>query len=140
MGYMNHLINERRLGEKVYVDSCGLTASFLGSAPDQRMKQVGKQKGILFDHQAKVFESTFFETFDAIFGVTKDINTHLQSLAYTNEARAKIHLATDFSQKYKGDDIPDPYYLGDQGFEKIWEMIEDSCLGIYDHFIENLKQ
>lgn len=135
MGYMNHLATQKGLNGQVHIDSCGLHASFVGSPPDQRMQAVAKQKGVLFDHRAKVFESTFFETFDAIFGVSADIVSHLQSLAHTQEALSKIHLVTDYSQNYQGIDMPDPYYLGAQGFQKTWEMIEDSCEGIYQKFL-----
>lgn len=135
MGYMNHLTSQKGMDDKVYVDSCGLHANFIGSPPDQRMQLVAKQKGVLFDHQAKLFEPAFFETFQGIFGVTKDVVAHIRSLASTESEKAKVHLVTDFSQNYRGADIPDPYYLGAKGFEKTWEMIEESCFGIYEKFI-----
>jgi len=136
MGYMNHLAYQKGMNNQLYVDSCGLYANFLGASPDQRMQAVAKQKGILFDHQAKIFEPAFFETFQAIFGVTEEVISHLHSFAHTKEEKAKVYLATAFSQNYKGKDIPDPYYLGTQGFEKIWDMIEDSCEGIFNHFVK----
>ncbi|WP_420420558.1 low molecular weight phosphotyrosine protein phosphatase [Simkania sp.] len=132
---MNHLALQKGVSDQVYIDSCGLHSSFLGSAPDARMQRVAKEKGITFTHQAKMFEPAFFDTFQAIFGVTEEIVSHLRSLAHTPEEKAKVHLATTFSENFKGMDIPDPYYLGAQGFEKIWEIIEDACNGIFDEFI-----
>ena len=136
MGYMNHLALQKGISDQVYIDSCGLHSSFLVSPPDARMQRVAKEKGIIFNHQAKMFEPAFFDSFQAIFGVTEEIVSHLRSLAHTPEEQAKIHLATAFSQNYKGMDIPDPYYLGAKGFEKIWEIIEDACLGIFKQFIQ----
>lgn len=134
-GYMGFLVKEKNLEDRVYVDSCGLYATFLGSQPDGRMKEVAHSKGIHLDHQAKLFQSTYFEMFDAIFGVTGEVVAHLRSLAQTKEALSKIYHVTDFSVLYRGRDIPDPYYLGKDGFEKAWEMIEDVCQGIFEHFI-----
>lgn len=136
MGYLNHLAQQKGVGDQVYIDSCGLHSSFLGSAPDTRMQRVAKERGIIFTHQAKMFEPAFFETYQAIFGVTEEIVSHLRSLAHTPEEQAKIYHATAFSQNHKGMDIPDPYYLGAQGFDKIWDIIEDACNGIFKQFIQ----
>ena len=136
MGYLNHLAEQQGVSDQVYIDSCALHSSFVGSAPDARMQRVAKEKGVLFTHQAKVFQPAFFETFEAIFGVTDEIVSHLRALAHTLEERAKIYHAMAFSQNFKDKDIPDPYYLGAQGFDKVWEMIEDGCKGIYKQFIQ----
>lgn len=136
MGYTNHLLIEKGVQSKVYVDSCALFAHFLGSPPDERMQTIAKRNGVLFNHEAKLFESAFFQTFQAIFGVTKEIVSHLHAMADTKEEKGKIYLATAFSKKYQGLDIPDPYYLGIKGFEKTWDMIQEVCQSIYQQFIE----
>lgn len=136
MGYMNHLALQKNMSEKIYADSCGLDAHFLGAPPDQRIQIFAQQRGIFFAHKAKLFEPSFFDFFQEIFGVTKDIVSRTQSFARTEKERQKVHLVTGFSEKYRNVDIPDPYYLGESSFERIWDMIEDSCKGIYRHFIE----
>jgi len=135
MGYMRHLASQHGTKKQLHVDSCGLHAHFLGSAPDQRMQSVAHRRGVFFDHRAQLFETAFFDLFQAIFGVTKEVVSHLRLLAHNEDSRAKVYLASDFSRQFRGLDIPDPYYLGDWGFEENWEMIEDCCLGIYEFFI-----
>ena len=136
MGYMRHLTSQRETEERVHVDSCGLHAHFLGSTPDQRMQSIAHRRGVFFNHRAQLFETAFFDLFHAIFGVTKEVVSHLRLLTDSEENRAKVYLASDFSRQFRGMDIPDPYYLGERDFAESWEMIEDCCLGIYEFFIQ----
>jgi len=134
---MEHLLKKNGKEGKVMVDSCGLYEHFLGATPDSRMQAEAKRKGIHLHHQAKLFEPVFFEVYTAIFGVTTEITGHLRFSAKDEKEKEKIHLVTDFSQKFKGHDILDPYYHDNSAFEKTWEMIEDSCKGIYEHLVKN---
>lgn len=127
-GMMEHLLNEK--GIKGYVESCGLYATFLGKSPDRRMQEGGVKRGIILENRAKIFESSYFDQFDAIFCVTNDVLKTVQAMAHTQDHQKKIHLATAFSEKFQGEEIPDPYFRGEKGFEHVWEMIEDSCQGI----------
>ena len=57
--------------------------------------------------------------------------TVLQAQAF-KEFLSKLYLATHFSKTHEGQDIPDPYFEGDQGFENIWKVMEEACQGIAD--------
>ncbi|NGX51422.1 MAG: putative low molecular weight protein-tyrosine-phosphatase AmsI, partial [Chlamydiae bacterium] len=67
-GILEHLLSERKI--PAHVESCGLHAAFLGSSPDQRMQKVANTRGLTLENQAKVFEESYFDQFDAIFCVT----------------------------------------------------------------------
>lgn len=125
---MEHLFEEK--GIQGYIESCGLHATFLGNPPDRRMQEGATKRGITLENRAKVFEATYFDQFDAIFCVTNDVLNAVKAMAHTQEHQQKIYLATAFSEKFKGEEIPDPYFGGDKGFEYAWEMIEESCQGI----------
>ena len=131
-GEMEYLLKEK--GIAAYIESCGLQSTFLGNPPDRRMQAVAQAHGIILDDRAKIFESSFFEQFDAIFCVTEDVLSAVKAMAYTNEHQNKIFMATHFSAKYKDEEIPDPYFGGEKGFELLWDRIEDSCKGIMHHF------
>ncbi len=46
------------------------------------------------------------------------------------DEKAKIRLMTSFSNLYKGENIPDPYFGVDNGFELVLDMLEESCVGL----------
>jgi protein-tyrosine phosphatase len=45
----------------------------------------------------------------------------------------KIHKMTDFRKDWKYEEVPDPYYGGEQGFELVLDLLEDSCNGLLEH-------
>lgn len=94
------------------------------------MQEVANSHGITLDNQAKIFEESYFDQFDMIFCVTKDILSAVKAMAHTKEHRKKVFMATHFSSKYKDEEIPDPYFGNKKGLELLWKMIEDSCEGI----------
>jgi protein-tyrosine phosphatase len=54
----------------------------------------------------------------------------LRAIAASEAQKNKIHFMTEFSPKYKGKDVPDPYYGGDEGFNRVIDMLEDACEGL----------
>lgn len=127
-GMMEHLLKEK--GIRADVESCGLHATFLGSPPDRRMVEGANKRGITLNNRAKMFKTYYFDRFDAIFCVTHDVLKAIQSMAHTSAHQKKIYLATAFSEKFKGEEMPDPYFGREKGFDLAWEMIEESCQGI----------
>ena len=113
-------------------DSCGIGWYFLGEDPDPRTLASLKKRGITIEHKAQKFQERFFQEFDLILAVTVDVKEHILGMAKTDADRKKVHLATEFSEKYKGEEIPDPYYSEDKGFDQVLDMAEDIA--------ENLKK
>lgn len=131
------LVEERGLSEKFYIDSCGVEDTFLGAPADQRMRLAAKKRGIALNHKAQLFEDSFFAVFDYIFVVNKEVLQLLSSRAPSPEMRAKIHLATHYSSRYRDQEIPDPYYGDADAFDHTLEIAEDSARGLLAHFISS---
>jgi len=131
-GILEHRLEERKI--PAYVESCGLHGLFLGSPPDQRMQKEAKNHGITLSNHSKLFEISFFDQFDLIFCATQAVLSALKAMASTAEHQKKLFLMSHFSKAHHGDDIFDPYHYGDDGFEKVWEVMDECCMGIIDHF------
>lgn len=112
------------------VDSCGIGSWHVGHLADERMQKVAQIRGIPLSHKAKQFKEEYFEEFDYILAADKEVLSYLFSWADKVENKAKIHLITEFSVCYQGQDIPDPYYQGEPGFDYVMDMLEDSCQGL----------
>lgn len=133
MATLNHLALERKVD--VHADSCGIGWVHLGQRPSLKTFEAAKKRGILIDHRTQQFEDSFFEVYDLILTVDEDIAEQLKLRG--PQAAKKIHLASAFSRKFKGQPIPDPYYLSDNGFDDVMDMIVDCCQGLLDHLVNN---
>lgn len=130
-GTLRHLALQK--GLELNIDSCGLGWFHLGEHPDPRAFEAAKKRGILLDHRAQQFSEADLDTFDYLFAVDSDVAEQIKLHAKTEAQKAKVHLATAFSRKYKNQPIPDPYYMGLSGFEQMMDLAIDSCEGILEH-------
>lgn len=130
-GMLRHMAQKNDL--ELHIESCGLGDWHLGRLPDERMREASKKRGIILSSRAQVFHPTFFERFDLILVADNKILNELYRYVTTPDSKAKIHFITHFSGCYKDQEIPDPYYQGEAGFEHVLNMIEDSCEGLLEH-------
>jgi protein-tyrosine phosphatase len=56
----------------------------------------------------------------------------LKNKARNESDRRKIYKITDFSKEWNYDEVPDPYYGGDEGFELVLDLLEDACEGLLE--------
>ncbi len=129
---LEKLVKKQKIADRVYIDSCALTSWYLGCSADPRMCLAASKRGIQIDltHRAKLFEEQFFQLFHYIFAVDKEVLALLHAFPLFEEEKKKIYLASAFSKKYRDQDIPDPYYGGEEGFELVMDQAEDCCRGI----------
>lgn len=130
---LRHLARKEPIGDTLSIESCGLGDWHIGQLPDLRMREASQNRGIVLSSRAQKFQSAFLERFDLILAADSRVLQDLHRHAKSPEHKAKIHLITHFSSCYPEEDIPDPYYQGEAGFEQVLDMIEDSCLGILEH-------
>lgn len=130
----------RRFAQKRGIDarivSCGLGSFHLGHQADSRMADAARLRGYSIVTTAKQFQPNYFDEFDYLIALDHEILQELYLTSKTTEQKAKIHLLTHFSDTYKDQDVPDPYYAGESGFEQVLDIIEDSCLGLLDSLEE----
>lgn len=117
-------------GDRAFVDSAGLTAYYLGHPVEERMRIAMQKKGIDPVHRSKLFHPDDFARFDYIFAVSREVQEQLVGLARSPEERKKVHLATDFALKFKGQDILDPYAEDVAAFDRAAEIALDAAQGI----------
>jgi len=132
---LRHLAAQRNLGDQLHTDSCGIGWVHLGERPDPRSFEAAKKLGILIDHRTQQFQDHFFEVYDLILTVDQEIAEQLKLRA--PNLKEKIKLATEFSRKFKGQPIPDPYYMSKSGFDEVMEIVLDSCNGLLDHLFKS---
>lgn len=109
------------------VDSAGTGEWHVGKHPDERSIATAKKHGIDISKQkGKHFTAKLFDEFDYIYVMDNSNYNDVIFLAKTNEHRAKVKLILD--ELFPGDnvDVPDPYYGLQNGFDIVYEMLNEA--------------
>ncbi|ELP91028.1 low molecular weight protein-tyrosine-phosphatase, putative [Entamoeba invadens IP1] len=134
-GVMKKLVKSRGLSAKYIIDSAGTAGYHSGDQPDSRMRAAGLGRGYTFDHISRQVKQSDFSNFDII--VAMD-DSNYSDLMYNcpKEYQDKIHKMVEYCKKSKDSEVPDPYYSGLKGFQKVIDMLEDGCKNLLDQ-LEN---
>ena len=111
-----------------YVDSAGTSAYHVGEKPDKRSILTAKRHGIDISNQrARKFIKSDFINFDVIYAMDKENFHDIISLAKDDFQQRKVKLLLNESKLFSNKSVPDPYYGGDDGFEDVYQMLDQAC-------------
>src|SRR5699024_7541706 len=104
------------------------TANYhVGEQPDERMIATGKKHGLdLTTLRGRQFTRADFDQFDRIYVMDNSNYANVIKLAHTAEERSKVSLILNEIIPGENCDVPDPYYGGDQGFEHVYDLLNQS--------------
>lgn len=117
-----HLAAEAGAADDFTVDSAGTGAWHIGEQADSRMRRAARQRGIVITSIARQVTRQDFEDFDVIVAMDRSNFKALTGMAPTAH-RAKVVLLRDFAPNARGEDVPDPYYGDDEGFEEVLDIV-----------------
>jgi len=125
-GVMQKLLTDRSLLDAFELDSAGTHAYHVGEPPDDRAVEAALSRGIdLAQQRARRVEVEDFQRFDYILAMDADNLQHLRHMQ-PDEGRAEVRLLLDFSREDPGGAVPDPYYGGAAGFERVLDILEEA--------------
>ena len=114
--------------EKFYVDSAGTAGYHVGELPDKRSIATAKKHGLdITNQRCRKFTKKDFQEFDYIFAMDESNYNNILALAETTEDRNKVHMILNQISPNSNAEVPDPYYGGDQGFENVYQMLDEAC-------------
>jgi len=122
-GVLRHKLREAGLSEQVEVASAGTGDWHVGNPPDKRSQAAAKRRGYdLSAQRAQQVSRADFTAYDLILAMD---NSNLRNLKALQPATGKAELDL-FLRRYAGevDEVPDPYYDGEHGFEHVLDLIE----------------
>jgi len=117
--------------DRFMVDSAGTHAYHVGEQSDPRSRQTAKTRGVdLSQIRARKVAAADFEHFDHVLAMDSD-NYHNLMAICPNEYQHKVELFLDYAENEKETDVPDPYYGGPNGFEHVFDLVEEASKGLY---------
>lgn len=130
------LVEKRGLAGRFEIDSAGTTGYHVGEPPDRRMTDAAAGRGIRLTGQSRQFVRADFDDFDAIVAMDDDNLDGIRSLDPSGRHASKVHLMLDFHPDHAGEGVPDPYYGGRQGFERVLDLLEEACPRLLDELLK----
>ncbi|PAU66420.1 protein-tyrosine-phosphatase [Pseudomonas sp. PIC25] len=133
-GVFRRRVREAGLEERIHIDSAGTGGWHVGKAPDSRTCRAARLRGYdLSGLRARQFQREDFERFDLVLAMDHSNLRHIQAMRPAT-ARAELDL---FLRRYDMtlDEVPDPYYGGEDGFEQVLDLIE----GASDALLAEIK-
>jgi protein-tyrosine phosphatase len=121
-------IMRSKLSNDFIVDSAGTGGWHAGELPDKRSISTAKNRGLdITSQRARQFKISDFDTFDYIYVMDNSNYNDVMALAPNEEAKSKVKLILNELFPNENVDVPDPYYGGQDGFENVFDMLNEAC-------------
>ncbi|MDQ1243203.1 MAG: low molecular weight protein-tyrosine phosphatase [Pseudomonadota bacterium] len=138
-GVFRRLVAERVPGAEIEVDSAGTHDYHVGDPPDPRSIAAAARRGVdLRQLRARLIRDEDFERFDLIIAMDR---LNRETLLERSPApfRERIRLFMEFASDPEVEDVPDPYYGGAPGFERVLDLAEEAAAGLLDEVLERAR-
>lgn len=129
-----HKVTEKGLQNKISCDSAGTANYHIGEDPDSRSIEVAIKHGVPIQHKGKQFHHSDGDYFNYIMAMDQSNERNIiHELGYRHEG---LYLMRDFDPEGKGEEVPDPYYGGKDGFEHVYQILNRSTERLLDFIID----
>jgi protein-tyrosine phosphatase len=135
-GVFRHVVANSDLKGKIHTDSAGTHAYHIGEPPDRRAQATAVSRGIdISDLRARKVIDEDYERYDYIIAMDND-NLAILLSNCPEHYKDKVHLFLNFAPDRNEQEVPDPYYGGRHGFERVFDMVEAASKGLLDDILK----
>ncbi len=133
-GVLRWLVERERPPVPLRIDSAATHAYHIGEPPDRRARRAAERRGFdISGQRARLVERGDFTRFDHILAMDDDNLSDLESLSKgVPGGTTPVLLMEHAPPPERGLSVPDPYYGGDEGFERVIDMAESACRGLLE--------
>ena len=110
------------------IDSAGTIGFHSGAPADSRMRAAAAARGYSLDSIARRIEPADFERFDLIVTMDDENFQHVNAM-HTGSGALVVRMC-DYCDQQKVMEVPDPFYGGAAGFQKVLDILEDACANL----------
>lgn len=133
----NQKVKEYHLEMTFRGDSCGTSDYHIGELPDERTLQCAADKGIKINHRGRQINRVDIREFDYLIAMDKSNKINIERLIDSSGLHhEQVFLLREFQPDHENIEVPDPYYGGQEAFENVFKIIDDSIT----HFLGFLKE
>jgi len=134
-----HYVEEAGLLDHIHIDSAGTHDYHIGDAPDSRTQRVAQQHGYdMGSLRGRQVGAGDFTRFEYVLAMDEANLAILQRLR-PRDAQSHLGLFLEFAGRHAEREVPDPYYGGAGGFERVLDMVEDAAENLLRHVRQTHK-
>lgn len=137
-GVFRKLVQEQGLTKHIEIDSAGTHAYHVGAPPDARAQQAARRRGIeLSGLRGRQATARDIEQFDYVLAMDRENHENLLEICPTG-LEHKVRLFMEFAPTRSEKEVPDPYFGGAAGFDRVLDMIEEAATGLLEDIRKRL--
>ncbi|HEX7016661.1 MAG TPA: low molecular weight protein-tyrosine-phosphatase [Cyclobacteriaceae bacterium] len=131
-----HKVKTRGLDGVLAADSAGTSDYHIGQPPDDRTMRNALKNGITITHRGQQLSLKHLDEYDYVFAMDFRNHESTKRLANGRNTRARIDLIRSFDPLGPGEEVPDPYFGGERGFQEVFEMLDRSIDKLIDYLVD----
>lgn len=125
-----HYVESAGLSERIVIDSAGTHDYHIGDRPDSRTQKAAQQRGYdMRSLRGRQVTANDFNKFDYVLAMDNANLANLQRMQ-PPLSDSKPRLFLQYARHHAEREVPDPYYGGADGFERVLDMVEDAAQGL----------
>ncbi|MCU7933410.1 MAG: low molecular weight phosphotyrosine protein phosphatase [Candidatus Thiodiazotropha sp. (ex Dulcina madagascariensis)] len=129
-GIFRAMVETEGLSDRIVTDSAGTIDYHVGGKPDRRARETALKRGVdLNDLRARQVMVEDFDQFDYVVAMDRSNYHDLLDLCPSGR-EGRLHLFLDFAPHLPVREVPDPYYGGAAGFDRVFDLVEAASKGL----------
>jgi|SRR5690554_8368 len=130
-GVFRQLVTEQGMTEHLHIDSCGTGNWHIGKSPDARAMAAAGRRGVdISDLRARQIKAEDLDRFDYVLVMDRQNLADVRDIWHQNGG-TEPRLFLEFGESGQAE-VPDPYYGGEDGFERVLDLIHEASQGLLE--------
>lgn len=135
--YFEDAAERNGVADHFVVESSGLDADHIGESADPRMVETARRHGVRIEHRARRFYPREVADYDLVLVMDRGHLRRLHSAVADPSLRERVVLFRRYDPEALGyEDVPDPWYGGITGFERVYEIVERTVDTLLEQLME----
>lgn len=115
---------------EISADSAGTGAWIVADAPDERATESALRRGLdISGQKARRLSPEDFDRFDYILTMDEE---NFRKVSTLGSGNAEVRPFLDYSKDSPESEVPDPYFGGERGFERVLDLVEEASKGLLE--------
>ncbi|HEY9855169.1 MAG TPA: low molecular weight protein-tyrosine-phosphatase [Stenomitos sp.] len=135
-GIFRHLVTQAGLAPYFEIDSAGTGNWHIGQEPHHGSQRIARERGLdISDQRARQIRPEDLMTYDYIVAMDSQNAADIRALDPEGRATARIVRMMEFAPERGTPDVPDPYFGGPEGFDLVYDMVQEACQAMLDRIV-----